>query len=135
MARVGKRKQPTYRFIVNESSRDTYGKALEILGHYNPFQKIIEIKKDRVLYWISKGAKLSPTVNNIFIDQNIISGEKVRASKSKKKGDEAPAAANSAAQQPPAPETPAAAPATEVKTEAPPAVNQPVEEKKDAATT
>lgn len=85
LARVGKRKKPTYRFIVNEAARDTYGKALEILGHYDPFQKIIEIKKDRVLHWISQGAKLSPTVHNIFVDQNIIEAEKIRASKSKKK--------------------------------------------------
>lgn len=85
LARVGKRKKPTYRFIINESTKDTYGKALEILGHYDPFQKIIEIKKDRVLHWISQGAKLSPTVHNIFVDQNVIEAEKVRASKSKKK--------------------------------------------------
>ena len=31
LARVGKRKKPTYRFIINEAARDTYGKALEIL--------------------------------------------------------------------------------------------------------
>jgi len=59
LARLGKKKKPTYRFIVSESARDPYGKALEILGHYNPFSKVTEVKKDRILYWISQGAKLS----------------------------------------------------------------------------
>src|SRR3989344_3588472 len=57
LARIGKKKQPLYRIIVSESSRDTYGKFLELLGHYNPFSKVCEVKKDRIEYWISKGAK------------------------------------------------------------------------------
>jgi ribosomal protein S16 len=36
MARFGKKKQPTYRLIINEAGRDTYGKALENLGNYDP---------------------------------------------------------------------------------------------------
>lgn len=85
LARVGKKKQPTYRFIVNESARDMYGKALEILGYYNPFSKVIDVKRDRVLYWISQGAQLSPTVHNLLVDQNVIDKEKIKASKAKKK--------------------------------------------------
>lgn len=89
LARVGKKKNPTYRFIVSEASKDPYGKALEILGHYNPFSKVIEVKKDRILEWISKGAQLSPTVHNILVDQNVIQKDKVKASKGKKKNAEA----------------------------------------------
>jgi small subunit ribosomal protein S16 len=85
LARVGKKKKPTYRLIVSEAARDTYGKALEILGHFNPFTKVIEVNKDRILYWISQGAKLSPTVHNLLVDQKVITGEKVRASKGKKR--------------------------------------------------
>ena len=85
LARLGKKKKPTYSFIVSESARDPYGKALEILGHYNPFSKVTEVKKDRILYWISQGAKLSATVHNMLIDQNVIQAPKVKASKSGKK--------------------------------------------------
>ncbi|HCX45411.1 TPA: 30S ribosomal protein S16, partial [Patescibacteria group bacterium] len=85
LARVGKKKKPTYRFIVSESARDPFGKALEILGHYNPFSKVIDVKKDRILHWISKGAQVSPTVHNLLVDQNVLEGDKIRASKSKKK--------------------------------------------------
>src|SRR3989344_3170634 len=93
LARVGKRKKPTFRFIVSEQSRDTFGKALEILGHYNPFSKVCEVNKERILYWFSQGAKASPTAHNLLVDQNVISGAKVKASKAGKKNEtQAPAA-------------------------------------------
>ncbi|MFA6255267.1 MAG: 30S ribosomal protein S16 [Patescibacteria group bacterium] len=87
LARIGKKKKPTYRFIVSEAGRDTYGKALEILGSYNPFSKVCDVKKDRILYWISKGAQASPTAHNLLVDQNVISGAKLKASKGGKKKD------------------------------------------------
>jgi small subunit ribosomal protein S16 len=78
LTRVGKKKQPSYRFIVSEKSRDPWGKALEILGMYNPLANpaVLKVDTERVNYWISKGAQLSDTVNNLFIDQGIVKGEK-----------------------------------------------------------
>ena len=78
LTRVGKRKYPLYRLIISEKSRDPWGKALEQLGTYQPHRKpaIFEFKKDRVEYWISKGAQCSDTVRNMLIDQGVIKGEK-----------------------------------------------------------
>lgn len=78
LSRVGKKKQPEYRFVIMEKGRDPWGKALEILGHYNPRSTpvIFEIKKDRVEYWLSKGAQPSDTVWNMFVDRGIVKGEK-----------------------------------------------------------
>ena len=84
LARVGKKKKPTYRFVVSEQSRDLYGNHLEILGHYNPFTKVCEVKKDRILYWMSVGAKPSPTAHNLLVDQNVITGPKINLTRSKK---------------------------------------------------
>ena len=36
--RVGKKKEPSYRFVVSEKARDPQAPALEILGFYNPHQ-------------------------------------------------------------------------------------------------
>ena len=103
LARIGKKKQPSYRFVVLESTKDLYGKSLEILGHYNPFTKVCEVDKDRVSHWVSHGAQLSPTVNNLFIDQNIISGKKVKASWGNKKKTEAEKPAEAKTQTKPKP--------------------------------
>lgn len=85
LSRFGKKKKPIYRIIVSERARDPWGKALEYLGHYNPHTKVCEVKKDRILYWLSQGAQPSPTVHNLLVDQNVIRADKVRASKGKKK--------------------------------------------------
>jgi small subunit ribosomal protein S16 len=78
LSRIGKKKQPSYRFIVCEKARDPWGKALEILGSYNTLVNpaSVTIDKERALYWIGKGAQPSDTVHNIFVDQGFITGEK-----------------------------------------------------------
>lgn len=81
LQRIGKRKQPTYRMIVSEKSRDTQFGHLEVVGLYNPIQvpKIIDLKADRIKYWISVGAQMSATVNNLLVTQGIIEGKKQKS--------------------------------------------------------
>ena len=87
LSRIGKKKKPMYRLIISEKARDPYGKALEILGSYNPFTKDIVLKKERILYWIKNGAGLSATVNNLLVENKVISNKKVTVSKINKKKD------------------------------------------------
>lgn len=83
LSRVGKKKQPSYRLVVQEKGRDPWGKSFEILGQYNPRTKpkTVNFKEDRIKFWLSKGAQPSATVNNLLLDAKIITGEKERASK------------------------------------------------------
>ena len=78
LSRVGKIKQPTYRLIVSEKSKDTRGKYLEILGTYNPRSNPATVKFDaeRIKYWMSKGAQPSDTVHNLLVDQKIVDAQK-----------------------------------------------------------
>lgn len=73
-----------YRLVISEKSRDPWGKPLEILGSYNPYTKELQAKADRIKYWLGTGAQMSPTVNNLLVGKNIISGEKIK----KKRGGE-----------------------------------------------
>ena len=88
LSRIGKKKKPIYRLTVAEKSKDPYGRALEILGSYNPFTKELVVQKDRIEHWLGHVAQMSPTVNNLLIQKEIIKGEKVTASKSGKKKEE-----------------------------------------------
>lgn len=81
LSRIGKKKKPMYRLTITEKARDTYGRALEILGSYNPFSKELIVKEDRIKHWLSVGAQMSPTVNNLLVEKKVIEGEKVTASK------------------------------------------------------
>lgn len=81
LSRIGKKNMPMYRLVISENARDPYGRALEILGSYNPHTKDLAVKADRIKHWISMGSQMSKTVNNLLIDKKVIEGEKVKASK------------------------------------------------------
>lgn len=74
-----------YRLIVSEKSKDPYGRALEILGSYNPFSKELIVKGERINHWLDNGSGISPTANNLLVENGIIKREKVVASKKGKK--------------------------------------------------
>ena len=101
LSRIGKKKQPSYRLIISEKGRDPFGRALEILGSYNPFTKKLQAKADRINYWLSKGAGMSTSVNNLLVDKGIIKGEKIKVSRGKKtaQAEQAKEAATAATEQ------------------------------------
>jgi len=64
LARMGARKQPYYRVIVIEKERARNGRSIEVVGTYNPRTNpaTVDLKRDRIDYWTSKGAQLSERV-------------------------------------------------------------------------
>ncbi len=84
LSRTGKKNKPMYRLIISEKSRDPYGRALEILGSYNPYTKDLQAKSEKIKYWLSLGAGMSATVNNLLIEKKIVEGKKIKATKIKK---------------------------------------------------
>lgn len=78
LSRVGKKKQPEYRLVISEKTKDPWGDALEYLGHFNPRTNpaTVNFNVERIKYWLSKGAQVSDTVKNILIDQKILESEK-----------------------------------------------------------
>lgn len=84
--RVGKKNQPSFKIVVTDKRKPPRGgRFVEILGFYNPLTKKKNVKKDRVLYWISKGAQPSVSIHNLLVSEKIIEGKKV-ATHSVKKG-------------------------------------------------
>ena len=71
LARVGARKQPHYRVVVIEKDRARNGRSVEVVGTYNPRTNpaSLELKRDRVDYWVSKGAQLSDRVEKLVASQ------------------------------------------------------------------
>ena len=67
LKRTGARKQPQYRVVVIEKERARNGRPVEVVGTYNPRSTpaSIELKRERIDYWVSKGAKLSDRVSKI----------------------------------------------------------------------
>ena len=67
LARFGARKQPHYRVVVIEKDRARNGRSVEVVGTYNPRTNpaTVDLKRDRIDYWTSKGARLSETVGKL----------------------------------------------------------------------
>lgn len=119
LQRVGKKNQASFRVVLQEKTWSPKGKAKELLGFYNPVTKEKAFQKERIQYWISKGAQPSPTVHNKFVDEGIVTGAKVKAWQPKKK--EKPAAeAGKPEEQAPTAETQDAKPAEEASAEGAP---------------
>jgi small subunit ribosomal protein S16 len=68
MRRVGSKKRPYFRVVVTESSAAREGSFVEVLGHYHPraTPAKVDIDRERVRYWISKGARPSNTVRTLM---------------------------------------------------------------------
>ena len=68
MRRVGAKKRPFFRVVVTEQRTARDGAFVEILGHYYPRTRParVEIDRERVNYWIERGARPSDTVRTLI---------------------------------------------------------------------
>jgi small subunit ribosomal protein S16 len=68
LARIGKKKHPFYRVVVTEKTRPRNGRFVEIVGTYDPQKKpaAVQLDRERVDYWMSKGAQPSDTVRSFL---------------------------------------------------------------------
>lgn len=94
LSRTGRTKQESFRVIIAEHARPVKGKFIEVLGHYQPSKspKTLTVKKDRIEYWISKGAQPSSTVAGLLKKNGFNNMEKyiaVRPANIKKKSEQA----------------------------------------------
>ena len=66
LTRFGRKKCPFYRIVVTDSKKARDGEYIEKVGHYDPRKKELEINRDRIEYWISKGAQPTNTVAKLI---------------------------------------------------------------------
>src|SRR5687768_11214819 len=68
LMRIGAKGKPFYRLVVKEKRSKRDGKYLENLGTYNPMvdPAAVDLKHDRIQYWIGVGAKPTETVASLI---------------------------------------------------------------------
>lgn len=78
LQRVGRKHEPVFRVVLTESQNSTKsGRFGEILGSYDPRTDKVALQGDRIKYWISVGARATPTVHNLLITQKLLQGKKI----------------------------------------------------------
>lgn len=76
LQRVGRKNDPAYRLVVGEKRSKPQSGGHEILGSYHPKTKTTVLKEERILYWLSKGAKASDTAYNLLVARGVLKGKK-----------------------------------------------------------
>jgi small subunit ribosomal protein S16 len=69
LARGGAKKRPFFNIVVADSRIRRDGRFIERVGFYNPVaaggEQPLRVAFDRVDYWTTQGAQLSPTVERL----------------------------------------------------------------------
>ncbi len=70
LKQLGRRNRPFYRLVVTDVRAPRDGKAVEIVGWYNPHEKtedkLLSVKADRVQHWVNLGAELSDSAEALI---------------------------------------------------------------------
>ncbi|MCX4473914.1 30S ribosomal protein S16 [Micromonospora sp. MW-13] len=68
LLRMGKIRNPQYRIVVADARTKRDGRAIEFVGVYQPKEdpSVIEVKSERVQYWLSVGAQPSEAVQRLL---------------------------------------------------------------------
>lgn len=68
LRRMGSNKRPVYRVVVSDRRKTPTAAVLEEVGFYDPRSKPVDVRfnRERVEYWVARGAHLSPTVKSLL---------------------------------------------------------------------
>jgi len=74
LRRMGAKKAPFYRIVVEDSRFPRDGRFIEEIGYYNPMTTPADIKldTDKAKKWISNGAQPTDTVRDILKNNGVI---------------------------------------------------------------
>ena len=98
LARVGKKNKAQFQIVLQEHTVAPGGRHVEVLGSYDPHQKKIVLREERIKHWLGEGAQPSDTAYNLFVSNKLIDGEKRKVKLFKKVDPEAEKAAAEAAE-------------------------------------
>lgn len=75
LTRMGRRHRPFFRLNAVDSRTPRDGRILEKLGHYDPLEKDetkqLVLNRERIEFWLAKGAVPSDTVSEILLRNGI----------------------------------------------------------------
>lgn len=69
LMRIGKKHNPSYRIVVQESRRKTNGLYLDAVGLYRPKEGdggVVQVDHDKVRRWRARGASISSAVRSLL---------------------------------------------------------------------
>ena len=67
MKRFGSKNRPQWRIVVSDAKMPRDGRFIEEIGYYDPLpaKEKIEVKKERLEYWVKQGAQMSVALKSL----------------------------------------------------------------------
>ncbi len=80
LKRIGTKKRPYYRLVIQDSRIATSSKTIDEVGTYRPVEKEnqVTLDEEKIKSWIQKGVVVSPTVKSL-LNSNGISIDRTKA--------------------------------------------------------
>jgi len=72
LRRMGAKKNPFYRVVVADQQSPRDGRFIEIIGTYDPKGSKIDLKRERVEYWLGTGAQPSDSVARLLKTAKVV---------------------------------------------------------------
>ena len=67
LKRNGRKRQPSYRLVIMESTSRRNGRPIDEVGYYSPITKKLYLDEDKILTWLNYGVEPTETVKDIFM--------------------------------------------------------------------
>jgi small subunit ribosomal protein S16 len=72
LKRNGRKRQPSYRLVIMESTSRRNGRPIDEVGYYNPITKESYFNEDKIIKWLKYGVQPTETVFQLLKKSNLI---------------------------------------------------------------
>ncbi len=74
LQRRGRKKQPVYRIVIQDSRTSRDGKVIDIVGQYNPLEapKVLVIDDEKIKKWLGNGAQPTEAVARLLVTKGYL---------------------------------------------------------------
>jgi small subunit ribosomal protein S16 len=72
LKRNGRKRQPSYRLVIMESTSRRNGRPIDEVGYYNPITKESYLNQEKIAKWLNYGVQPTETVLQLLKKSNLI---------------------------------------------------------------
>jgi small subunit ribosomal protein S16 len=72
LKRNGRKRQPSYRLVIMESTSRRNGRPIDEVGYYNPITKESYFNQDKIVQWLKHGVQPTETVFQLLKKSKLI---------------------------------------------------------------
>jgi small subunit ribosomal protein S16 len=72
LKRNGRKRQPSYRLVIMESTSRRNGRPIDEVGYYNPITKESYLNQEKIIKWLNYGVQPTQTVFQLLKKSNLI---------------------------------------------------------------